>query len=321
MERWIKCKNCGHEFSNKLSKCPECGKAHLTVKGLISAISIFAIIVVSVIGLVLGFSEKGSAIPTSSQTQSKDENMDNKTQNSNKEDAESKNSLTSDWKGAVSDIISSQESKIDTTSSKEQSTSSSQSSFTSKENSSDQSVIVEEKNYDTGLTIGIGVRYVTIPKYYLDYMYLIAKQVDSNLSFDDFAYTLTSEHEQLGVSKLIKNSNGAVTLYFSNEKYKSATQDMIIALNKISSTLEKFDFVEEVDVNQDFDSYDIKLNVDDLGNEQQVYILTVGLSSLEYQYYRHDSKNEVTINLTFKGGNTETLKVGETIQQAMDELL
>lgn len=318
MEKWIKCKECGHEFSNKLSKCPECGKAHLTVKGLVSLLSILVIVIISVIGLVLGFSEKGGNIPTASQTLSQKEEASEKNDNKKEDNSSSK----SEWTNAVSNSVSSESSKVTDSSSQSATSSESSSSKTqssSQSSSSKDTVVMQEKNYETGVTIDKNYYYVTIPKYYLEYMYFIAKQADGAPNFEDFAYSLTTDRIVKNVSKVIKNPNGAATYVYTYEKYLEQNQNWLPTLIRISDVLEIYKCIDEVKYSKYFDTYDIKLTVDDLDKEEQASILVTGLSALEYQYFRRDSQNEVTINLTYKNGTKETIKVDEIIQQAMDE--
>lgn len=319
MEKWIKCKDCGHEFSNKLSKCPECGKAHLTVKGLISAVSIFAIITVSVIGLVLGFSEKDTNIATTSQTQSQNEETSEKNDNKKEENNSSDNSSSkSEWTNAVSSVISSEASKESNTSSQNQS--SSKADASSQSVSTNDMVITEDKNYETGFTTDNDVCYVTIPKYFLDYTYSIEKQKDANLTLDEFAYILTPIKDIMGISKVIKNPNGAVTYLFSNEKYATAIQNKAEALKRSASVSEILGYINNVEYSQHFDEYNIKFNVQDLTDEQQASVMNKGISLLEYQFYRKNSENSVTMNFTYSNGRTETIHVEEIIQQALDEI-
>ncbi len=319
MEKWIKCKECGHEFSNKLSKCPECGKAHLTVKGLASLLSILVIVIISVIGLVLGFSEKDGNIPTASQTQSQKEEVSERKEDK-KEDNISydESSSKSEQQDTVSSTVSSGSSSK-TDSSSESKIPSKNPSSSNQSSSSVGTNVVEQKNYETGVTIDKNYYYVTIPKYYLEYMYLIAKKADGAPNFEDFAYSLTTDRIVKNVSKVIKNPNGAATCVYTYEKYLEQNQNWLPTLIRISDILEIYKCIDEVKYSKYFDTYDIKLTVDDLDKEEQASILVTGLSALEYQYFRRDSENEVTINLTYKNGTKETIKVDEIIQQAMDE--
>ena len=315
MEKWIKCKECGHEFSNKLSKCPECGKGHLTIKGLVSLLSIFVIVIVSVIGLALGFSEKGKDIPTSSQTQSKAEETEKK-ENKKEETTSSK----SEWTNAVSNAVSSESSKVTDTSSSSatSSESSSNKEVSSQSSSSTNTVVNQEKNYEIGLTLGSDARYVTIPKYYLEFMYLMAKQTDASIEFDDYAYSLNADRTAKGVSRVIKNPNGAATYVYSNEKHIYQSQVWIDALLLASNDLKNAKYVEKLEYKQYFNSYDITLSVEELTDKQQSEIFLTGLVALEYQYFRRDSDNSVVMNFTYSNGETETIYIEEIIQQALD---
>lgn len=57
--KWITCKSCNHEYSNELQRCPSCGKsAPLSLSRALGAVSIAAVAVIAVSGIILGFTEK-----------------------------------------------------------------------------------------------------------------------------------------------------------------------------------------------------------------------------------------------------------------------
>lgn len=57
--KWITCKSCNHEYSNELQRCPSCGKsAPLSLSRVLGAVSIAAVAVIAVSGIILGFTEK-----------------------------------------------------------------------------------------------------------------------------------------------------------------------------------------------------------------------------------------------------------------------
>lgn len=57
--KWITCKSCNHEYSNELRRCPSCGKsAPLSFSRALGAVSIAAVAVIAVSGIILGFTEK-----------------------------------------------------------------------------------------------------------------------------------------------------------------------------------------------------------------------------------------------------------------------
>ena len=60
--KWITCKSCNHEYSNELQRCPSCGKsAPLSLSMALGAVSIAAVAVIAVSGIILGFTEKKHA--------------------------------------------------------------------------------------------------------------------------------------------------------------------------------------------------------------------------------------------------------------------
>ena len=63
MEKWINCKHCGHYYSNKLQRCPECGSITPPgVKQIASAAVIVAAVAVAGVGFFLGINDKGNNI-------------------------------------------------------------------------------------------------------------------------------------------------------------------------------------------------------------------------------------------------------------------
>ena len=61
--KWITCKSCNHEYSNELQRCPSCGKsAPLSLSMALGAVSIAAVAVIAVSGIILGFTEKSMPI-------------------------------------------------------------------------------------------------------------------------------------------------------------------------------------------------------------------------------------------------------------------
>lgn len=69
--KWITCKNCNHEYSNELQRCPSCGKsAPLSLSRALGAVSIAAVAVIAVSGIILGFTEKKHTEPEAPQAAS-----------------------------------------------------------------------------------------------------------------------------------------------------------------------------------------------------------------------------------------------------------
>ena len=59
MSKWINCKNCNHEYSNELARCPSCGKlTPLSFPKVCGTVLVIAIIIIAIVGIVLGFTEK-----------------------------------------------------------------------------------------------------------------------------------------------------------------------------------------------------------------------------------------------------------------------
>ena len=57
MGKWISCKQCGHEFHSSLSRCPECGKAVITFKKIITIAGTVFVLGIVTVGVILGFND------------------------------------------------------------------------------------------------------------------------------------------------------------------------------------------------------------------------------------------------------------------------
>lgn len=77
MSKWIKCKNCNHEYSNELSRCPSCGeRTPFTFLKICGIVAVIAVIIAAIVGMVLDFMGDGYKGDKSNQTSqnSKDNN-------------------------------------------------------------------------------------------------------------------------------------------------------------------------------------------------------------------------------------------------------
>lgn len=307
--KWINCKNCGHEFSSKLSKCPECGRIHLTVKALITSICIIALVVASGIGIVLGVMDKENFAPTIQEDNSLTEttsNEENTGEKDNKKEGVSSHS-TSSSKNENSSVSSSKtqqvsEPKKDTSSIKDTTI-------------SDEELVVKERNYPVGTRLEGDCYYTTIPKCFLDFVYNLSNEQGD---FDEFAYTLSSEDKKAGFQKIYRNPNGAATFVLPYNKKSSVTVEWLTGMLEYIAEIKRLDYIVSVEHNKDFDEFDIVINCndDEITAEQESQILLFGLYGIEYQYHKINGANECIINLEYANGVKENLKMSEIIQIA-----
>ncbi len=306
MEKWISCKNCGHEFSSKLSKCPECGKAHITVKSLISSLCIVILVLASGVGIVLGVMDKGTQVPVMNEDGSSSVISSEEKQNTEQESKDEQTS-SKDKNSSVSSSKTQQvsEPKKDTSSVKDTT-------------DSKQELVVKERNYPIGTRLEGDCYYTTAPKYFLDYVYKLYFRENKEMSFDEFAYTLSSEDKKSGYSRVIRNPNGAATLVLPYAKKSSVTAEWFTGILEYMAEMKRLDYIDSVDHNKDFDSYDIVINCnsDEMTVVQSAEIIQFGLYGLEYQYYKINGSNECIINLEYADGTKDTLKMSEVIKFA-----
>lgn len=304
MEKWINCKDCGHEFSSKLSKCPECGKAHITLKSLATSLCIIALVLASGIGIILGVMDKETKVPVINEDGSSavisSEEKQNTEQESKDEETSSKDKNSSVSYSKTQQVS---EPKKDTSSVKDTA-------------DSKQELVVKERNYPVGTRLEEDCYYTTVPKYYLDYLYKLYFMENKEMSFDEFAYTLSDEDKKSGYTGVIRNPNGAATMVLPYDKKSSVQVEQFTGLLEYIAETKRLDYINSLEHNKDFDSYDIVINCnsDELTIVQSAEIILFGLYGLEYQYHKINGSNECTINLEYADGTKDTLKMSEVIK-------
>ena len=302
MARWINCKECGHEFSSSLSKCPECGKRRLNLKTSISAIIGILFCAAIAVGLVISFSDTGSddssgKISTVESSQKETEEKDEKTLNSQKEETEPKESATSKT-----------ESKKENNGEKP---------TAEPENEDEKEEITEQKaeNYPIGTIIKNDLVYTTVPKYYLEYVYNTFGLSLAGMEFEEFAYELDDDDKAYGFSRVIKNTNGNATTVLSWSKLTEMKVKMLTEALKYIKDTENQKFITKIGKTEALDKFEIILNTEELTLEQEMQIMMFGTYFLEYQYYTKDSGNKCEIVLVFPDSSKQTINFPDIIKQ------
>ena len=302
MAKWVNCKECGHEFSSALSKCPECGKRRINFKTAISAVIGTLFCTVIVVGLVISFSDKGSDnfednFSTVS-SQKEDSKKDKKPLNSEKTELESNVSVESNQESSSKEeklIENQEESKIES----------------ENEEVSEQ----KEENYPIGTIIKNDLVYTTVPKYYLEYLYNAFGIELAGMSFEEFAYELDDTDKAYGFSRVIKNTNGNATTVLSWSKLTEMKVKMLTEALKYIKDTENQKYITKIGKTEALDKFEIILNTEELTSEQEAEIMIFGLYFLEYQYYTKDSGNDCEIVLVYPDSNKKTLNFPEIIKQ------
>ena len=302
MSKWIHCRKCGHEYSSQLSRCPECSCVTVNFKLVSSIVASVAVLGVAVTGFVMGLNDNGQdkiAISSESSTVSKvtEKNESGKNDSSTKSDS---TSSKFDIDAILSDIEKTAESSSVKTSSAEKHDTS---------ESSNSEPTQAEYTPETGTEMLGDSYYITLPEYYLKYVYQISNLEKSGISFESYAYELDDEAKSQGFTSAKKNSDGSATRTITYNKYHAYLTDFIVSMNKYVFELEKQDYIEDIEQTNNFDSISIKLNKEaqDITITEYAQIVLLGCLGAEKQLSTVNSSNSCTVELIFPSGETETL--------------
>ncbi len=308
MAKWIKCRECGHEFSSTISRCPNCYKWRLTSKALWSSIVGGMFCAVIIVGMVLGFSDKG-VIPTANkQANSSEPTYAEKAQVS------SEQGLVSEYKEESSKETLTNFSRKESSTVKNSDVSENKTSVVS---GTEKPKNETEVKYPIGTTIKNGFVYTTVPKFYLDYLY--KNYIGDAMSFDEFAYTLLDEDKEYGYERAFKNDDGSATKVLPFNKLQESGSKRLVAAREFINDTQSSRFIEKIEYpagNIEFNEFDITLNVTntEITADEKMKIDLFGLYFLEYQYFRLNSSNKCTLNITYSDDKTETVNYPDVIK-------
>ncbi len=303
MEKWITCKECGHEFSASMSRCPECGKWRLTTKTAIGSLLGVAFLAVVIFGIVAGFSGNSDQnIKTTSGENSSITSSDSSESNESFASSLQTNQETNSAESIISDTE-----VTDNSSKQNKPLTESSSSDNSSEN--DTSAI----SYPVGTTIKNNLVYTTVPKFYLDYLYT-SFGIDAEMSFDKFAYSLKAEDKEYGYTECIRNTNGNATLVLPWSKLNDMTVKRLTKAVKYIHDTENQKFIKKIGYTEKMDKFEIILNTDKLTDEQQASFVMFGLYFLEYQYSTRDGSNKCEVVVIYPDSSKKTLVFPDIIK-------
>ena len=309
MAKWIKCKECGHEFSSNISRCPNCYKWRLTAKALWGSVLGGMFCIVVVVGMILGFSDKGKI-----STADKQSDTDTSNVTSHKVNASSTQSYISEYKEESGKQTPANSSKGEDSTVKNSDASENTSTVTS-----DTEIPKNEAEikYPIGTTIKNGFVYTTVPKFYLDYLY--KNYIGDAMSFDEFAYTLLDEDKKYGYDRAFKNEDGSATKVLSWNKLQDSGAKRLSAALDFINTTKSSRFIEKIEYpagNVEFKEFDITINItkDEMSDDQKHIIEAFGLYFLEYQYFRLNSANKCALNIKYSDNKTETIIYPDVIK-------
>ena len=306
MEKWIKCRKCEHEYSSKLSRCPNCSCVTVNFNLIISVIIGLLVLTVAIIAVVSAFGDKSQNVSESSAvTNSQISSIKSESVAKNEESSvSSKNSSVSQIKETAVSSKAPQKVSSDSTVSSKEEKPQSQVSSTAPTNKYKVGTVLQGDNY-----------YVTVPLNFLKAVYDNFDLKKEGINFDEFAYSLSDEDKAAGFTLAIKNADGSATKMISYNRYGQFLTDYTVETMKFVMETKRLDFIDDIDHSNDFDAFGVVVNKNkkDLTESEYAQILMLGIVGNERQYYSVNSNNSCTVTVIYSDKEKEILKFPQVL--------
>ena len=236
MEKWIVCKSCGHNYSKKLGRCPECG--HMTPIGMKQILAIalsLAAVTAAVTGFALGLRDRGGIDAVSGTVSA--HSSDGETTPDNLKESPSlpeSSAAPSGSKNSVSiEDKNSSASSVAVSSVKEEIKNTVQADSSIK-NASAQTEVKEDS-----VKVTLSAELVSL-----------INQVDGENSLTE----ITEADREYGITEVTENPDGSVTAVFTQNGYERYKADLykqtVIALKGYENKPDK-PFIKTINYNRD----------------------------------------------------------------------
>lgn len=287
MAKWINCKNCNHKYFSDLPCCPECStKTPPSFAKIIGFGALAAVCLFSLSGIVIGFIDKGPAVPTnddSSLTVSVDkDDIASKLEDFKEDITASENGSSEDESSSSSPTSS--PSKVSQPSSSQSSTPENNTTVLTPSYPK-----LEKTDPDGAVTYKNGIVYITYP----DYM--------TYMLFEDKDVVLPSEMKLAGFTKAYKNADGSCTLEIPPDRYLTYCDYLRQSCTKVLVETAKSEDITGLEHTQDFSKISFTFNYSELTDEDIQGGVVVGLLITELQIVDIDLRVGCTIEFNHLG--------------------
>lgn len=232
-EKWITCKNCGHTYSNKLKRCPECGKGSpIGLNQILTAGLAVVLIGVTVTGFVLGLGDKGKDIPAanSSDLISSSNESSKPDKVSSASNIASQNSSAESKTSSVTSVNDKTESDIGSTPAKAE-----------PPKTENASVSTEASSDSVAVTLSA------------DWIKLFEE-----ITGTEFSTELDETDKAYGISSIKRENDGGATAIFSKDGYKRYKAELYIQIKDVVLELRTVaPFVKHISCGEEFDKIEI----------------------------------------------------------------
>ena len=171
----------------------------------------------------------------------------------------------------------------------------------------------ESASYPLGTVVKNGKAYSTVPKYFLEYLFDVF-DVEGEMSFNEFAYSLKDEDKDYGYTDVIKNKDGSATLVLPESKLSDMAAKRLTTSKQYIKETENQEFIKKIEYSEKLDKFEITLNTEELNDEQKANLVIFGIYFLEYQYCMEDGANKCEITVVYPDGISETLYFPNVIE-------
>lgn len=244
MEKWIVCKRCGHNYSKKLGRCPECG--HMTPLGLKQILALalsLAAVTAAVTGFALGLRDRGSIDTASDTVSAYSSDGETTTDSMHKSPSVPESSAAQSVQSTVAPSSSknsvSSEVKKPSESSKSVSLVKEEIENTVNADSPIKNASAQTEVKEDSVKVTLSAELVSL-----------INQVDGESSLTE----ITEEDREYGITEVTENPDGSVTAVFTQNGYKRYKADLyrqtVIALKGYENNPDK-PFIKTIRYNRE----------------------------------------------------------------------
>lgn len=312
MSRWIHCRKCNYEYSSQLSRCPQCSCVTINFKLVSSLVAFVVVLTVAVIGFVMGLNDNtpNNKIEAVSENSSVTDKASDKKSPSNSKNKDKGKSEDKKQKSTIDNVLKDLEEKVEVTSSEE------------KKESKEETVNTDTHStpvykYKIGTEMLGDIYYITLPEYYLRYVYELSNLQDSGISFESYAYELDDEAKEAGFISVCKNSDGSATRAITSGKYRVYLTDFTVGIVEYKAELKRQDYIDNIVDSDNLSSIKITLKkrADEITVAEYLQIILLGCLGGERQLSSVNSSNSCNVQLVYSDGSTENLAFPECLHK------
>lgn len=290
MAKWITCKSCGHEYSSKLGRCPECSRrTPLQLRHIFAIAGAAVVCIAAVAGFVLGLQDKPEVGTVSARVKGFESSDESKT--SKPEPQVSVGESDSSFNSSSSKVNTSSKAKISS-----QNTSKTE----SKSQTSESSIVIPPvdiadivnppKPPEKEIEVTVDAVELTIDKWILDV---------AGIEYDGSGPN--EEDKAYGVMNILQNPDGSLTFTIEKSWYNRFTEELGQLYHDIieqANTQPDFHYIKLIECSENLDKINIYLESDIYDYDLTASLISSSASTaIYYQSFLLDSVFHCEVNV------------------------